>query len=480
MNAQERDIFKAALREDFYTFLKQCFATLNPGAEFKDNWHLRVLASELADVARGRTRRLIINLPPRSLKSIAASVALVAWYMGHNPSAEVVCASYGSDLAQKFAFDCRKIMTSPWYEAIFPTRVDRRKSAVNDFYTLQNGARLATSVGGTLTGRGGDLVVIDDPAKPDEMLSEVQREGVNRWFQSTVYSRLNDKSSARIAIAMQRLHVDDLPGRLLRAGGEPWRHLKLAAKAEQEEVYVYQTPRGPRVYTRKPGELLHPARESEASLEEIRSALGAYFYSAQYQQEPMLPDGNLINIRWFPRYSEVPPKFDRIFQSWDTASTVGQLNSYSVCTTWGVKGKHIYLIDVFRKQVEYPDLKRAVHALARLHRPQVIVVEEKSSGIALLQELRRDGVYSMKAFKPDKEKAMRMRAQTALMEQGQVWLPKEAPWLAAYEMELMLFPHVPNDDQADSTAQALAYWQEQLQEPGGIAFYRMEAERLGF
>lgn len=479
MNATEQAVFRALLRQSFHAFLKQCFATLNPGTPFKDNWHLWVLASELQDVAEGRSRRLIVNLPPRSLKSIAASVALVAWYLGHNPSADVICASYGSDLAQKFAFDCRKIMTSPWYEAIFPTRVDRRKSAAHDFLTVQGGARLAASVGGPMTGRGADLIVIDDPAKPNEMLSDVQREGINLWFPSTVYSRLNDKARAGIVVAMQRLHVQDLTGHLLREGGEPWRHLKLAARAETDETYIYQTLRGPRVYTRKAGELLHPARESEASLEQIRGALGTYFFSAQYQQEPMLPDGNLVNIRWFPRYAERPSTFDRIFQSWDTASSAGELNSHSVCTTWGIKGKNIYLLDVFRKQVEYPDLKRAVHAQAQLHRPQTIVVEDQSSGIALLQEMKRDGIYNMKAVKPDKDKVIRMRAQTALMEQGQVWLPKEAPWLPAYEMELMLFPNAPHDDQADSTAQALAFWQEQLQEPNGIAFYRMELERLG-
>ena len=479
MNTQETEILKALLRADFYTFLKKVFTTLNPGKAIEDNWHLRVLASELADVAQGKTHRLIINLPPRSLKSIAASVALVAWYMGHKPSAEVICASYGSDLAKKFAFDCRKIMTSAWYEAIFPTRIDRKKSGVDDFYTIQNGARLATSVGGTLTGRGGDLVVIDDPAKPDEMLSDVQREGVNRWFKSTVYSRLNDKARARIVVAMQRLHVDDLTGHLLREGGEPWQLLKLAAKAEDEEVYVYNTPRGPRVYVRKAGELLHPARESETLLAQTQAALGAYFYSAQYQQQPALPDGNLVNLKWFPRYAEPPEKFDRKFQSWDTASSANELSSHSVCTTWVVKDKRIYLTDVYRKQVEYPDLKRAAIAQAQLHRPQVILIEEKSSGIALAQEMKREGVYSVKTVKPDKDKVIRMRAQTALMENGQVWLPKEAAWLKAYETELMLFPQAPHDDQADSTAQALAYWQEQLQEPGLITFYRQELERLG-
>jgi predicted phage terminase large subunit-like protein len=479
MNALEQEVLKAALRVDFYLFLQRAFAELNPGTRFLDNWHLRVLASELADVVEGGTRRLIVNLPPRSLKSIAASVALVAWHMGHNPSAEVICASYGSDLAKKFAFDCRKVMTSRWYEAIFPTRIDRRKSGVDDFCTVQNGARLATSVGGTLTGRGADLIVIDDPAKPDEMLSDLQRDTVNRWFRSTLYSRLNDKAKARIVIAMQRLHVDDLTGHVLREGGEPWRHLRLAATTDVDETFEYDTPRGPRTYRRKAGELLHPAREPEASLEQIRTALGSYFFSAQYQQRPMLPDGNLIQIRWFARYSEKPSTFDHIFQSWDTASKAGELNSYSVCTTWGVVNKAIYLLHVYRKHVEYPELKRAVADQSRLIHPSVILVEDKSSGIALLQELKREGLHNLKAVKPDKDKVIRMRAQTALIENGQVYLPKEAPWLAAYETELMLFPVGTHDDQVDSTAQALAYWRESLQTPAIIEFYRQEVARLG-
>lgn len=472
MNAREEALLTAFLRVDFHAFLHRCFATLNPSTPFRDNWHLRVLASELSDVARGSTRRLIVNLPPRSLKSIAASSALVAWYLGHEPSAEVICASYGNDLALKFAHDCRKIMTSDWYEATFTTRIDRRKSAVGDFYTTQHGARLATSVGGTLTGRGGDLIVIDDPAKPDEMLSEVQREAVNRWFRSTLYSRLNDKAKARIVIAMQRLHVDDLTGNLLREGTEPWRHLRLAATADADETYEYSTLRGQKAYRRNQGELLHGAREPVESLTQIRAALGSYFFQAQYQQNPMLPDGNLVNVAWFQRYTEPPETFDHVVQSWDTASKAGELNSFSVCTTWGIIGAKLYLLHVYRKQVEYPDLKRAVIEECRRRNPTVILVEDKSSGIALLQELHREGLFVLKPVKPDKDKVIRMRAQTALIEAGHVYLPKEAPWLAAYESELMLFPVGTHDDQVDSTAQALAYWQELLQVPPYLAFLR--------
>jgi len=190
--------------------------------------------------------------------------------------------------------------------------------------------------------------------------------------------------------------------------------------------------------------------------------------------------GNIVKLAWFPRYDAPPEKFDRILQSWDTASKAGELNDFSVCTTWGILKKQIYLLHVWRKRVEYPELKRAVIDQDRLFSPYVILVEDKSSGIALIQELRREGLYKIKEVKPDKDKIIRMTTQTGLMENGQVHLPREAPWLQAYETELMLFPVAAHDDQADSTAQALAYWQERLQEPGLLAFYRMEHERMGY
>jgi predicted phage terminase large subunit-like protein len=471
-------VYAALLREDFYTYFKKVFATLNRGVELQESWHLRVMAYELEGVARGRTRRLILNLPPRSLKSIAASVALVTWYLGHNPSAEVICASYGQDLSIKFAQDRRAIMQTAWYQAIFPTRISASKSAAADFRTIQGGSCLATSVSGPMTGRGADLVVIDDPAKPDEMLSEVQRDGVNRWVYSTVHSRLNKKDAAGIVLTMQRLHVMDLTGYL--AQDPAWKLLRLAAIADADEEYTIELVNGKRrTYRRHEGTVLQPERDSLESLQRTRETLGSYLFAAQYQQTPMAPDGNIVKVSWFPRYDEAPTGFERIFQSWDTASETGKKNSYSVCTTWGIKGKHVYLLHVFRKRLEYPDLKRAVAELSARFRPAVIIVEAKSSGAALVQELRRDNLYTLKEVKPQGSKEMRMSTQTAMMENGFVHLPKDAPWLPAYELELMLFPIGEHDDQADSTSQALAYFQEHLQEPGGLAFYRMECERLG-
>ena len=210
------DEYRALLRRDLYAFTERCFYELNPTTTFLPNWHIEVVTSALEDCRRGKITRLIINQPPRSLKSHCASVAFVAFLLGHDPTAQIICASYGQDLANKHASDCRTILASAWYQALFPhTRLSPERQAVQEFMTTQQGFRLSTSVGGVLTGRGADFIIIDDPLKPDEALSDTQRKAVNDWFDHTLYSRLNDKRTGRIILIMQRLHEDDLVGHVL-------------------------------------------------------------------------------------------------------------------------------------------------------------------------------------------------------------------------------------------------------------------------
>src|SRR5229473_6115561 len=186
--------YEAILRSDLGYFAERCFYELNPQAAFLTNWHIEVIAAKLAAVRAGKIRRLIINLPPRHLKSLMASIAFPAWCLGHDPSAQILCVSYAQDLADKLGRDCRSIMMSPWYRQIFPTRLVQHRQAVQEFITTRQGYRLATSNGGVLTGRGADLILIDDPLKPEEALSEARRKATNEWFDHTLYSRLNDKS----------------------------------------------------------------------------------------------------------------------------------------------------------------------------------------------------------------------------------------------------------------------------------------------
>jgi hypothetical protein len=171
--------YEAVLRQDFTSFAARCFHELNPQAELSMSWHLEVIAAKLTLVRQGRIKRLIINLPPRSLKSLMASVALPAWCLGHDPSAQILCVSYAQDLSDKLARDCRSIMMSRWYRGLFPTRLARHRQAVQEFLTTRQGYRLATSNGGVLTGRGADIILIDDPLKPEEALSDAQRQAAN-------------------------------------------------------------------------------------------------------------------------------------------------------------------------------------------------------------------------------------------------------------------------------------------------------------
>ena len=249
----------AQLRLDFAAFAQHCFRELNPLAVLAMNWHFEVIAAKLAAVHQGKIRRLIVNVPPRHLKSLLASVAFPAWCLGRRPSTQILCVSYAQDLADKLARDCRGIVASGWYQRAFPTRLSAQRQAVPEFATTQQGCRLATSVGGVLTGRGADIIVIDDPLKPEEALSETRRRAANEWFDHTLYSRLNDKQKGAIILIMHRLHEDDLVGHVLAQ--EDWEVVRFPAIAEADEAYAVETVWGPRYFARRRGEALHPERE---------------------------------------------------------------------------------------------------------------------------------------------------------------------------------------------------------------------------
>ena len=445
--------YLTVLRNDFSTFIERSFYQLNPDVQFLPNWHIEVIASELERCLRGETKRLIINVPPRSLKSHCASVAFPAWLLGHRPSARIICASYAQDLADKLALDCRSLMNSDWYRKVFATRL--ASQAVAEFTTEAQGFRLATSVGGVLTGRGGDFIIIDDPLKPNDAVSDTQRDAVNEWYEHTLYSRLNNKASGCIIVIMQRLHEDDLVGHLVQQGG--WKVLKFPAIAVEDETQVISTHLGQRIVQRREGEALQPQRESLDILENIHRTLGEYNFSGQYQQEPTPLGGGMVKQDWFKIYKdgEQPAGFDLVFQSWDTAVKATELSDYSVCTTWGKKGENLYLLDVLRRRMEYPELKRAVLEQARRFDPKAVLIEDKSSGTALIQELIREGLHGVTRYEPKMDKKMRLHSVTSTIENGFVYLPEKATWLADYLHELTTFPKGKFDDQCDSTSQAL-------------------------
>ena len=471
--------YQAMLRQDLSTFLHRSFVELNPGTSYLDNWHLGVLADRLEQCRRGEIKRLLISLPPRSLKSHCVSIAFPAWLLAHNPSTQIICASYSQDLSEKLSRDCRTLMQSHVYCTAFGTRLSDAKQTVAEFVTTKQGFRMATSVGGTLTGRGADFVIIDDPQKPDEALSELSRERTIDWFKNTVSTRLNDKSKGCFIVVMQRLHEEDLIGHLEAQGD--WSVLRFPAIAEETEVHRYQTVLGDTTYTRQPGEALHPEREPIELLHQMKAMLGEYNFAGQYQQRPSPAGGGIIQLKWFRTYlpADLPEKFSSIVQSWDTATSVSELADYSVCTTWGIEKKNVYLLDVYRERLEYPDLKHRVRALAQRYAPKVILIEDKASGSQLLQDLRRDGVHAAKKYQPLGDKVMRMHAASSLLEGGFVYLPAKADWLDGYLHELSSFPRGRKDDQVDSSSQFWDWFKTSGREPAlGLLRYIQQQQAL--
>jgi len=348
---------------------------------------------------------------------------------------------------------------------------------VNEFITTQNGFRKATSVDGVLTGLGADYIIIDDPLKPDEALSDTQRSKVNAWFGNTLYSRQNDKGRGCIILVMQRLHEEDLVGHVIQQ--ESWELLSLPAIAQEDELHVIEAPYGIQRVSRKAGEPLHVERESLAVLERIRQTMGAYDFAGQYLQAPAPVEGGIVKREWFKFYGAEGKreKFDRVVQSWDTASKATELANFSVCTTWGLKGTQIFLLNVYRKQLDFPSLVRAAEDLSRQFGAQAILIEEAASGIQLAQQLRAKGVYGVKPVKPEGNKVMRLHAQSTAIENGFVLLPREAHWLEEYLHELTTFPRSKHSDQVDSTSQALAWISDAGREPGILQYYRELAEK---
>jgi predicted phage terminase large subunit-like protein len=436
------------------TFTHRTVLYLNPGIRFVPNWHLNAIAWHLQKVMNGEITRLIVCLPPRYAKSLMASVAFPAFWLGHDPNRKIFNICYGTDLAAKHASDFRLLVESPWYRRIFPNmRVSR--AADSDVYTTKRGFRIATSTHATLTGLGGDLLVLDDAIKPDDAQSDAKRDGVNNWISNTLFTRLDDKENGSIIIVMQRVHQHDPAGYLQELAPDRWTVLNLPAIAEDyEEIEV-----GPGlIHVRQPGEALHPEREPLHVLESLRRELGSDVFAAQYQQSPVPPGGAMIRREWIRYYDGLPPrKFPaRVIQSWDTAVKHGAQNDYSVCTTWLKVDKDYYLIDLVRDRFDYPRLKQTAMTQASRHKPDVILIEDASTGSPLAQEMRRAGTYVVLPVPVEHDKRARLYVQQAKFEAGQVLFPKQASFMPTLLAELLAFPQSKHDDQVDSITQALA------------------------
>ncbi len=451
-NAEE--LSSLLIRNDLPSFIAKCFATVNPGTEYLHNWHIDLIAEHLLACERGHTKRLIINIPPRYLKSLAINVAWPAWLLGQNPTHRIISASYSQGLATKHSLDTRLLINSHWYRKLFPeTRIVHDQNEKDKFITTHRGFRLATSVGGTLTGEGGNFLILDDPHNPAHMHSTTMRENTLNWYEQVFASRLDDKEKGVIVLIMQRLHENDLTGYLL-AKNSGWQHVNIPAIANQTLFF-------PSPLKRSTGYLfpekfpLHPDKENVLNLKRTENEIGSFTFSAQYLQNPLPTDNGLIKREWLKYYRTPPNKFLSITQSWDTAIKAGTNNDYTVCTTWGEGDNAYYLLDIFREKLEFPALKRSIINLAEKWQPNSILVEDKASGGSLIQDIRAETKLPIIAINPKLDKLSRTLAISSMLESGKVLFPEKAAFMADVEAELLTFPYAPHDDMVDSTTQFL-------------------------
>lgn len=447
-------LLDALLRNDLVAFTHKVFAELNPGRPFQPNWHHDAMAYGIEVCAlTGEFNRLLINLPPRSLKSILVSVALPAFLLGRDPTKKIIVVCYNQELSNDFSRKTRQIMRADWYQRLFPSTRIAGKGAEGLFYTTKGGFRMATSVEGTLTGRGGDLIILDDPQKAIDASSEARRESLYKWILETLFTRLDDKREGAIMLVQQRLHEQDLSGQLMKSEG--WYRVNLPAIAHQDEsICLGRSPL--RFHHRRTGDLLDPVREPQHVLDGLKRDMGEAAFLAQYQQDPIPPEGDRIKLAWFKTYDELPSGSE-VVMSVDTASKAGLRNDYSVVMLWWVWEGRYYLSYIWRRKVEYPELRRSMMSLVDQLQPDTILIEDKGAGTGLIQEFRDlEGFYPVVGYDPGgNDKETRMRIQSAKIEQGLVLLPPEAPWLTAFLDEVRRFPNGVHDDQIDAMSQFL-------------------------
>ncbi len=359
-SAERTSLCKTILKNDLSMFIAQVVETVDPAANYLHNWHVDLIAEYLRACQTGEITRLIINIPPRHLKSISVAVAFPAWLLGHNPSEQIMCASYSQELSFKHSLDCRLIVQNPWYQQLFPdTKLVEDQNTKRKFVTAERGYRLATSVGGTATGEGGNFLIVDDPINAMQGQSEVMRTGANTWFDQTFSNRLNDKKKGCIIVIMQRLHEEDLTGHLLKKGG--WEHLKLPMIAEEEEVLEKGSIRR----VRHIGDYLHADRMGETEIAREKSALGPYGFAGQYQQRPSPEGGGEFRKEWIQYYDTLALNTLNKYILIDPANSKAKDSDYTAICVIGVGAdQNIYVIDWIRDKL---NVRERADALFELH-----------------------------------------------------------------------------------------------------------------
>ncbi|AWD32937.1 Terminase-like family protein [Candidatus Fokinia solitaria] len=469
-------IFSSILKEDFYSFFHKAFRTLHPTQELYQNWHIRCFIENIKLIEKGIINRLIVNIPPRALKSIIFSVIWPSWILGRAPDSKIITVSYNKSLAIKHNMDCKTVMQSDWYCECFPCAKQFRFSK-DRISTAQLGYKFATSPNSTLLGEGADIIIIDDPQIPQNINSLEYREKTYYWFQSVLFSRLNSPKNGIICLIMQRLHEQDLSGKLLQIDTgdfQKWHHVIIEALASSDRIYKF----GDYEVKIPKNQPFDTFRYTKDSLSSLRNAVGESVFLSQYQQEPLKHrEDSIVREDWIQWYNDnMEKKFDMIYQSWDCASKSKVGNDYSAMTEWGINDSGVYLLQAKRVKAEYLKLKNFIIEEWQKrydqysHKMLGVIIEEAASGIQLIQELphitnRRMRVIS---YKPKYSKKARLSLVSFLFEVGKIFFPKrsiikrgdkvEDDHVMALLNEIVSYPYCKNDDLMDSAVQFLHWY----------------------
>lgn len=460
----------ALYRERFAAFVRKAFAILYPNREFVDNWHISAISYELERVAAGECRRLMINIPPRFLKSLITSVFWPVWLLGHEPGQSILVVSHSLDLSKNLSNLTRQLLAQKEIQAIFPALAKGyAKDTETDITLPQGGGRIAASVDSNITGRGGDIIILDDPLDAADAGNEDAVDRVNAYIDAVLSTRLNNPARSAMVLVMQRLALNDPAAHL--ASQEDWTKLVLPAICPgDQEVRLSSV----KTYLWRQGESLFPDWLTDDVLNTQRTKMGKAAFSAQYLQKPLPPGGGIIEFESFRFFDKVPPCIDARFLSIDAASGEDS-GSFSVILRCFIANGRLYISDVYRRRPNFPDLFDLV--MRQLSKSEIdhLVVEKASNGYALAQAVEQAYVSEgqqaalhklLHAIPPRLSKIQRMQQAMVHVDAGRVLLRRQADWLPAFEAELRAFPGGKHDDQVDALSQAINFYARRELHPG--------------
>jgi predicted phage terminase large subunit-like protein len=468
-------------------FVRQAWQVIEPSTPFVPGWHIDAIIEHLEAITFGYIRNLLINVPPRHMKSLLVSVLWPAWEWIRFPERRFLYSSYAAQLSIRDSVKCRRLIESPWYQERWGDRfaLTGDQNTKGRFENDRSGYRLSTSVGGAATGEGGDRVVCDDPHNVQEAESDSVRKGTLDWWDIVMSTRVNDPRSAAKVVVMQRCHQRDLSGHLLEQGG--WEHLRLPAEYEKPGCTTSVGWSDPRT---EQTELLWAERFGPEELESLKRSLGSYAAAGQLQQRPSPAEGGLIKRHWWryyqPRGANLPPVIVRLpdgtersimalelqgrgecIQSWDCSFKDLETSDFVVGQVWGNMGPNYYLLDQVRGRMDFPATLRAVRGMSnRWPAALAKLIEDKANGSAVIQMLSRE-IPGILPVNPEGGKVARASAASPLIEAGNVYLPHPqiAPWVNDFIEECATFPNGAHDDQVDAMSQALLRWNTVIEQP---------------